>query len=166
MCDTQTATATMTNNEVLDHIEAFAAAKIAEHLPPEGWTFSWLTTKRTMGLCDYRTKMVSASKIYVGIASVEQLENTVLHEIAHALAGFKAGHGFAWERACVAIGAEPKRLFDASQISPPYTWARSCPSCGPVAKYFSKPRSKRSHSCGRCSGGAFNRDFLLFVEKI
>ncbi len=166
MTSTQTQPVKMTNNEVMDHLEAFAAAKIAEHLPPEGWTFSWLKTKRTMGICNFRTKMISASRVYVGVASVQQLENTVLHEIAHAIAGFAAAHGPAWERACVEIGAEPKRLFDASTISPPYTWARSCKVCGPVAKYFTKPRSKRSHSCVKCSGGAFNPEFVLFVEKL
>jgi len=155
----------MTNTEVARHIEAFAAAKIAEHLTGD-WTYSWLKTKRTMGLCNYRTKMISASRVYVGVASVEQLENTVLHEIAHAIAGFEAAHGPAWERACVEIGAEPKRLFDASTISPPYTWCMSCKVCGPQRKLFAKPRSKRSESCVNCSGGRYNPEFKLTAERL
>ncbi len=158
----------MTHAEITAHIEQFAADKIAEHLPADGlWAFSWIKTKRTMGVCDYQLRTVSASSVYVGRASVEQLEDTVLHEVAHAIAGYSAGHGLAWQAACVRIGAEPKRLFDASSISPPCTWTMDCPSCdGPQRKLFAKPRSRRQESCIHCSGGKFNYDFLLTPKKL
>ena len=158
----------MTNKEIIAHLEAFAAAKMAEHLPAdELWAFTWIKTKRTLGICDYRLRTVSASSVYIGIATVEQLENTILHEISHAIAGYSAGHGLAWQSACVRIGAEPERLFDASSISPPYTWTMNCPSCdGPQRQLFSKPRSRRRESCGHCSGGKFNNDYLLTPKKL
>ncbi len=39
-------------------------------------------------------------------------KDQILHEIAHALAGWKAKHGKIWKAKCVEIGAIPYELFE------------------------------------------------------
>jgi len=45
----------------------------------------------------------------------EQVRDTILHEIAHAIAGHKAGHGWQWKAECRRIGANPNRTADLPQ---------------------------------------------------
>jgi len=157
--------AEMTKTETMDHIEEFAAQKLAEH-NLTGWKFSFNKRKRSIGVCSYHSSTISVSSSWVGVAPLDKLEDTVLHEIAHAIAGYEAHHGPAWERACLLVGADPTATYDAAGLDPGYTWSQECPSCGKGNKYFRKPSTRRQHSCGACSGGTFKSEFLLVTKKI
>lgn len=79
-------------------------------------------TKRALGQCAYRrvgrdttpTK-IRLSKHWMGHLPESQVRDTILHEIAHAIAGFDAGHGPAWKSVCRRIGANPNRTADLPQ---------------------------------------------------
>ena len=49
--------------------------------------------------------------------SKEQIRDTVLHEIAHAIAGREAGHGPLWKVTARRIGATPRAKAYESQAS-------------------------------------------------
>ncbi len=49
---------------------------------------------------------------YFALNSKEFCKDTILHEIAHALAGYDAGHGKEWRKKCVEIGAVPYELWE------------------------------------------------------
>lgn len=61
----------------------------------------------------------------------EQLEDTILHEVAHAIAGSRAGHGPAWKSVCREIGANPNRTVELmpGQTDELYKWESRCPTC-------------------------------------
>jgi predicted SprT family Zn-dependent metalloprotease len=82
-----------------------------------GWTSSINRRKKALGICNYTKKEISLSKHWLHLP-YEEIRDTVLHEIAHALAGTHDGHfghGRAWKRWCVEIGAKPERLADVAE---------------------------------------------------
>ena len=57
------------------------------------WSFGWNWRKRALGLCRYRERKIELSRWFVKANGEGIVRETILHEIAHALAGEKAGHG-------------------------------------------------------------------------
>jgi predicted SprT family Zn-dependent metalloprotease len=96
------------------------------------WTFRFDHARRRFGACRYGQKTITLSRYLTFLNSDEQVRDTILHEIAHALAPGD-GHGAKWKRKCREIGAVPRRCYrDEEVISPPRRIARyqiGCPHC-------------------------------------
>lgn len=118
---------------------------IAKYVP--GWSFDFDGAATRCGLCRYSTKTISLSIHYVDGNDVEDIRDTILHEIAHAIAGPEAAHGPAWAIIAVALGASPRPCADASVAMPRGGWAASCP-CGQVYRRHRQPVA--SYRCRRC----------------
>lgn len=119
------------------------------------WRFSVDFAKRRFGLCDYRNKTISLSIPLMKLNDEEKVRDTVLHEIAHALAGPGVGHGRAWKRQAAAIGANAQRCYGEEVITPPRKWKGTCPGCSKEIK-----RHRRTNiACGRCCGKKYNPDY-------
>jgi len=73
------------------------------------WSFAFDNAKRRCGMCSFRTRTISLSRHFVAMNDEAEVRDTVLHEIAHALAGAAAGHGAHWQRAAMQLGARPER---------------------------------------------------------
>jgi predicted SprT family Zn-dependent metalloprotease len=78
-------------------------------------------TKRALGRCFYRydfaqrkhvAHRIDLSRLWMSKVSEEQVRDTVLHELAHAVVGHEAGHGPVWKAAARRLGANPKRTSD------------------------------------------------------
>ena len=61
------------------------------------WTFDFNDNKTTCGWCSYREEKISLSKYYVENNVKQEVVNTMIHELAHALAGPGVGHGKLWK---------------------------------------------------------------------
>jgi predicted SprT family Zn-dependent metalloprotease len=48
--------------------------------------------------------------------------DTILHEIAHAIAGVKADHGPAWKAVCRQIGCRPEQYASNKHVTIKYKW--------------------------------------------
>jgi len=129
------------------------AAQLAEALMAEyklrRWSFHYNRGKRTLGLCDYTRKRIELSMYFVAHNEEPAVRDTLLHEIAHALAGEKAGHGPAWRAVCKRIGAIPKRL-DREAVMPKGHWLAVCPTCGNRHTRFRRPMLGRQYFCSSC----------------
>ena len=68
------------------------------------WTFNWNNRKSSFGLCSYRKKSIQLSKVLTAVRPEEDVRNTILHEIAHALVGSGHGHNDVWRNMCYRIG--------------------------------------------------------------
>ena len=64
-------------------------------------------------LCRYGTRTIELSVFLVDRNGPEEVRDTILHEIAHALVGPGHGHDAVWKRQCIEIGARPVRCGDA-----------------------------------------------------
>ena len=82
-----------------------------------------------------RATSASVSAYFVARNSVEEIRDTLLHEIAHALVGPGHGHDAVWEARCLEVGAIPRRCGQADM--PSGAWQATCPGC---AKRFHRHR--------------------------
>jgi len=73
-----------------------------------GWRFEFSNRKTQVGTCFHTEKKIVFSKWYVE-SHPNQIEDTIRHEIAHALVGPEHGHDNVWRRKCLEVGARPER---------------------------------------------------------
>lgn len=120
------------------------------------WNFRFNKSKVNSGLCDYSTKTIYLSKCYLPHMSPEEIRQTLLHEIAHALTPW-AKHGRKWKLACEYLGIPPNVTGSIPRL--PGKYSAKC-SCGNVwNRYNSKctdPNNKKM--CGVCF------DYLIFTK--
>jgi len=133
------------------------AEKIARNLMEQhgltagGWVFKFDGAKSRLGQCNYTRKTITISRHMAGTGTVENVTQTMLHEIAHALTplyekrysrtkGYhmaKVGHGQSWKSKAHQIGYTGKRLAEN-----PYTTAQQ--SQLPVSASFTPATSTTS----------------------
>ncbi|MCR2784887.1 MULTISPECIES: SprT-like domain-containing protein [unclassified Microbacterium] len=141
-------------------VRRMAQELIAAHLD-DSWSFAFDHAKRRAGLCNYRDKRISVSRYLSARDDDEANRQTLLHEVAHALAGARAGHGPTWRRTAQGIGytggvthhGEP-----ANELAP---WVGRCPA-GHVA--YRHRRVTRAVSCARCAP-TFDTRFLFQWQR-
>lgn len=75
----------------------------------EGWSFSFDNAKRRCGCTNFTKKLITLSRHFVQLNDEDEVRDTILHEIAHAIAGAKAGHGPDWQYYARHLGAKPER---------------------------------------------------------
>ena len=90
------------------------ARTLARELMDEHGLTDWRVridnTTRRLGVCKHSRKTISLSRQYITTGSDQQIRNTILHEIGHALAGPGEGHGQEWKSIVASIGGDPSRL--------------------------------------------------------
>ena len=98
-----------------------SVAEMARRLMDEhgltGWTLAFGEAKRSLGHCDYQHHVIRISRTHALEGSEEQIRDTVLHEIAHAITGRAAGHGPLWKATARRIGTTPRAKAYESQPS-------------------------------------------------
>ena len=72
------------------------------------WTLRFTAARKKLGECRPRQKLILLSRTHAVNGPPGQVADTILHEIAHALAGTGAGHGSAWKAIASRLGATPK----------------------------------------------------------
>ncbi|ADJ55308.1 hypothetical protein RB16p004 [Escherichia phage RB16] len=63
--------------------------------------------KRTLGCCSYSKREIQLRRKHVEEDTYDCILDTLMHEIAHALVGYGAGHGPVWQRKAIELGAKP-----------------------------------------------------------
>jgi len=131
-----------------------------------GWHFQFDSAKRRFGVCRYGTKVIGLSLPLTLLNDEARVKNTILHEIAHALVGHAAGHGWVWQRKAMEIGCDGLRCYEADKVTRPKgNYEAVCAKCGHVHSKFKAPKETRKASCGKCSS-TFNPNNLLIFKKV
>ncbi len=150
----------------LSDAEIMALKLMREH-NLQGWSFQFDRSVRRFGVCKYGRKIIGLSAHLTMLNNVENVRDTILHEIAHAIAGHKAGHGYEWKKVCIRIGAKPERCYDSEEtVTPKLRYSATCGACG---KEYQRSRAithSRKVSC-KCQSGKdwSNRVLLEFKER-
>lgn len=149
-----------------DEAEQLALDLMEEHgLLHDGWSFAWSSGKRQLGKAEVRrvldertgevieVKKIRISRHLVDLNTAEVVRDTILHEIAHAIAGIKNGHNEVWREACRKIGAKPERLAgsEVRVASDPYRIVCTC--CDSILDQRYRrvnPRQLQSGFCNHC----------------
>ncbi len=134
----------------LQELESIAAQELRKH-GLKDWSFGWAKTNRRLGVCRYRWKRIEIAEYYAQHNPPENVLDTLLHEIAHALAGPDARHGPAWKAIATRIGATP-RACDTSPdtVVKPGDWQATCSACQKTYHRYKRPRSLTGYRC-RCA---------------
>lgn len=91
---------------------------------PDDWSFEVREIK-ALGLCNIGTKTITISKLMMENAESYEIEDTLRHEVAHALAGieFSSGkkrrivHGRVWKKWARICGAKDTACSDVNEMS-------------------------------------------------
>lgn len=132
---------------------------------PYCWTFAFDNARVRFGLCNYRQKRISLSRHLVRMNSEDRVRDTILHEIAHALAGKEAGHGSEWRVRAREIGCNAQRCYSTTNTVVPDPKIRYvCHNCNQfVLRHKRLPRRKR-WLCGECWNKHRVKSLLYLME--
>jgi predicted SprT family Zn-dependent metalloprotease len=117
------------------------------------WNFTFDRATRRFGCCRFGPRSISLSRHLTQLNDPEAVRQTILHEIAHALAGPRAGHGPKWRKIALSIGATPRRCYDGGVNQPPPRYVATCHHCSGAYHRMRRPVDRRY--CGIC----FRRGF-------
>jgi predicted SprT family Zn-dependent metalloprotease len=119
-----------------------------------GWEFGLNTNVRRAGVCFYphgRTPgRIELSAHFVERNPDDEVRDTILHEIAHALVGAAHGHDRVWRAKCREIGARPDRCYGDDIRMPVGSWQATCPGCGRGFDRHRRPKSPTGWFCRDC----------------
>jgi predicted SprT family Zn-dependent metalloprotease len=135
----------------------------------DGYKLDFNNRISALGLCSYRKKVIYISKVHLEATNLDQMIDTLKHEVAHAYSYYHngkdgCGHNHHFYNACRVVGATPKRCASVSedvfQVTPKYLGI--CKVHNVVARYHRFVSGKRS--CQKCSN-KYDERFLLDVVK-
>lgn len=133
------------DRERLAEVSRLAEGLIRRHRLA-GWSFQFNDASSQAGRCVFDIRVISLSRLYCLEASAEEVRDTLLHEIAHALVGPAHNHDSTWKAAARSIGCTGNRCHDVDFAPPRYIV--SCPRCG-----WSRQANRRTPRvvCKTCS---------------
>lgn len=140
-----------------DYVAFIARKKMEEHGLKAPWEFNFDSAKQRAGLCNYTDHQISLSRYIVQYHSLDQSEQVILHEVAHALAGKSAGHGPNWKKVAKSIGYRGEKFTGKEIAEQTARWIGECKN-GHRHYRFKSPRSQLA--CGYCGKG-FSRRYLI-----
>lgn len=115
----------------------------------DSWFFKWSHAKLIHGQCHHSQRKIVLSKHFVDLNDVDCIEQTILHEIAHALVGHGHGHDYVWRMKAREIGVRRPAPTKYSNM-PSFRYTASCPNCGPLRGGKHRLSKKHVFSCRRC----------------
>ena len=133
----------------LAEIEALAAELLRLHksfsgLAPD-WTFGFDLSPVRAGVCRYRERRIDLSVSYCLRASLDEIADTVLHEIAHAIVGKAHNHDAVWRTKAQEIGCSGERTHDVR-----HTEARWLGECACGVRWQRQRLARRLRRGARC----------------
>jgi predicted SprT family Zn-dependent metalloprotease len=126
-----------------------------------GWTFKWGTAKLAAGVCRFKTnrmtgeilnKSITISKYCSERHTKEMIENTITHEIAHAIDVEQRGtsdHSFLWANIHKELGGNGERTYEDG-LNKEYLYVGVCETHGEIGGWFRKPKLGVIRSCKKC----------------
>ncbi|MCY4510144.1 MAG: SprT-like domain-containing protein [Acidobacteria bacterium] len=138
----------------LAEVETLAGDLLARHRAASGldadWGFGFDLSTARAGVCRYADKRIDLSVSYCLRATRADIEDTLLHEIAHAIVGHRHHHDDVWKAVARAIGCSAERCHDVDHT--PARWLGEC-GCG---KQWRRQRLSRrlrhGARCRKCGG--------------
>jgi predicted SprT family Zn-dependent metalloprotease len=142
--------------------EQRAASAMLDH-GLSGWAFGFGRGKRTLGttrvVAGATHGTVRVSRHLIAQGATATLEDTLLHEIAHAVAYQRHGraamnHGPLWRAVAREVGAQPRATCRGDLVLPaPYRLV--CARCGAEVGLYRRPKHAADRYRHRGCGGRF-----------
>lgn len=113
------------------------------------WSTKLSRGRRTIGLCDYNTRTIKLSKYHLEQDDRDYIEDTIAHEVAHALNPHDR-HGPDWKATAIALGGTGDQYAKHSDY--PSKWVTMCAN-GHQSKMF-RWDQRTTYTC-RCGSLAY-----------
>jgi predicted SprT family Zn-dependent metalloprotease len=118
----------------------------------EGWNFKLDRAIRRAGNCHFGRKCITLSRHMVETESItmEQIDNILLHEVAHAIVGYQHGHDDVWRNKAMELGCDGARCHTLRFTpAPRYRVTCSCGACNFTRMRF-KAKTWNTKVCMHC----------------
>lgn len=112
------------------------------------WTVEWDSAKSRAGICRFREQTIGLSAPLTRLHGEAEVRDTILHEIAHALAGPEAKHGPRWRQVARSIGCSAQRCVPETSERIAGTWLGVCPAGHCITRHRAPTRVV---TCPECS---------------
>ncbi len=135
----------------LQRVQVWAEALIRLHLPAEQfgqWRFEFDNAKKRAGACHYGTKRITVSKYLAARWEDDDIHQTLLHEVAHAIVGPRAGHSALWKHTARELGYVGGTTHSGPTAEEFARWIGVCPSGHALRRHR---RPSKPVSCATCS---------------
>lgn len=140
--------------------ETIAVEQMLKH-GLNGWTFGFSRGKRTLGTMTLplaaKTGTVRVSRHLITTGDDVRVMDTLLHEIAHAIAYVRhgrasLGHGPLWKKIATEVGATPRATCSGTPVAAPNVrW--ECEACGEAVVFYRTPKYPPERYRHRRCGG-------------
>ena len=137
-------------------VRVWADALIRLYLD-SSWSFEFDHAKTRFGQCDHHKRRITISRHLSARADDDEVHQVLLHEVAHAIAGSRAGHGPQWKKVARELGYDGGRTHDHPVADEKARWRGVCPAGHEIIRFR---RPSKATSCAKCSS-RFNPDFLI-----
>ena len=133
----------------------------------DGWKWEFDRAKQRFGVCCYSARRIGLSYQLCLLNSLEEIKDTLLHEIAHAICGSRHNHDWYWKTVAKAIGARGERCYSPDTvIEVPGRYAYACPKCNHTS--YKHRRVQKNYACRSCctkyNHGRFDARFILKLQ--
>lgn len=125
------------------------------------WRFSFMSRRATkrFGDSNHARKLIRLSPVLTEMNHMGEVEDTLRHEIAHALCDPSDGHNARFYGMCLKVGARPERCCGPAVKRPPVkpkaiNYRRRCIGCDSVWYYRGHLSAVRA--CGECETDLIN----------
>jgi predicted SprT family Zn-dependent metalloprotease len=148
-------------------MQAIKAQQLANQLMKEHglypqWSFQFTNAVRIFGSTNFNKRLIKLSRVLTEINDEEHVRDTILHEIAHALAGPGIGHGPTWKQIAIEIGCNGQRTFSSKIVNTPqHRWTGTCPTCDRKIKRH----IRMDICCGKCSRFYDPKNAFIYTEN-
>lgn len=112
------------------------------------WRVRFDQAKRRAGVCRFGERVIGLSAPLTRLHDPDEVRATILHEVAHALAGPGAGHGPRWQAVARRLGCSTQRCLPQDAPRVPGAWVGVCSAGHSIERHR---RPERVATCPRCS---------------
>lgn len=126
-----------------------------------GWVFYLKDSKRTLGLCDYQRKRIVVSLDVLRSGIMEQLLETIKHEIAHVLVGPGNRHNHIWRAKAIEVGCQPVACAEIGAVPESGIGAKYVAECPCGSPHYLYRRVKRLDT-RYCVKAGVKAGFLMY----
>ncbi len=114
------------------------------------WIAQLDNAKRRQGVCKYSKKTISLSSDFVSLNTQDEVLQVIYHEVAHALAGHAAGHGYQWLKVARGLGYKNGKYASDTSEKPAPKWIGACPKCNWKCGRHRLTEKTRRGGCPKC----------------
>lgn len=127
-----------------------------------GWKFKFDNSKHRIGQCRYEEKEIGYSSYFLEKTSWEEIEDTIRHEIAHALSpptrirGRWQSHGYDWKLKAIEVGCKPTACSDEAVSSAKPNFYIECDNCKRRYPRYRLKKAALARSLSSCCHAKLN----------